>query len=132
MEDLELTGGQGDGAAIRIGISSCILDEKVRFDGGHKHDPLVTGIMERFFQWVPVCPEAEIGLGTPRESLRLVGEATDPRPAACVENYRQGLVPLIVPITLLAHHFRRHPAPWVLDQTYLNPYPAELMLRNHV
>jgi uncharacterized protein YbgA (DUF1722 family) len=51
---------------------------------------------------------------------------------ACIENYRQGLVPLIVPLTLLQHHFRRHPAPWVLEQTYLQPYPAELMLRNHV
>ena len=50
----------------------------------------------------------------------------------CIDDYRQGLVPLVVPLTLLQHHFRRHPAPWVADQTYLNPYPAELMLRNHV
>jgi uncharacterized protein YbgA (DUF1722 family) len=44
---------------------------------------------------------------------------------------RRGLVPL-VPIALLSHHFRHHPHPWVAEQTYLNPYPAELMLRNHV
>lgn len=50
----------------------------------------------------------------------------------CIEDYRKGLVPLIVPITLLLHHFRRHPHPWVLEQTYLSPYPGELMLRNHV
>jgi uncharacterized protein YbgA (DUF1722 family) len=49
-----------------------------------------------------------------------------------IENYRTGGVPLIVPITLLKHHFRKFPAPWVRDQVYLNPYPAELMLRNHV
>ena len=49
-----------------------------------------------------------------------------------IEDYRKGQVPLIVPLTILNHHFRRHPNPWVSEQTYLNPYPAELMLRNHV
>ncbi|MFW6051887.1 MAG: YbgA family protein [Myxococcota bacterium] len=49
-----------------------------------------------------------------------------------IERYRNGLLPLIVPVTLLFHHFRRHPVPWVNEQTYLDPYPAELMLRNHV
>jgi uncharacterized protein YbgA (DUF1722 family) len=49
------------------------------------------------------------------------------------EDYREGLVPLIVPITLLKHHLARHDVPdWVHIQTYLNPYPKELMLRNHV
>lgn len=312
---------------IRVGISTCLLGEKVRFDGGHKHDPLLTDVFGKYFEWVPVCPEVEIGLGTPRESLRLVGSAegiclvaqksgadhteamknwavrrlqqlqamelrgyilkkdspscgmervrvygeagmpqrngrgiwaaalmdqfgllpveeegrlhdmpirenfidrvfaydrwcsfvgSKPRPrdlvsfhtrhklsllshsdslyrrlgqmvsragrtvtedllleyagtfmqalrlratprkhanvlyhlmgylkrdldaedkaelVACIEKYRQGLVPLIVPITLLQHHFRRRPNAWVSDQTYMNPYPAELMLRNHV
>lgn len=312
---------------IRIGISSCLLGQEVRFDGGHKHDTLITETLGRFFQWVPVCPEMEIGLGTPRESLRLVGITESPRLIAprsghdhtermnrwakgrldqlqalelhgyilkkdspscgmervrvygesgrpqkngrglfaaallerfpllpveeegrlhdlpirenfveqvfayhrwtsfrggqprprdlvafhmrhklallahdeptyrrmgrlvaragstnmgvlleaygellmtalkaratprkhanvlyhlagylkqgldpgdraelrdCIESYRRRLVPLVVPITLLKHHFRRHPVPWVLGQTYLNPYPDELMLRNHV
>ncbi len=49
-----------------------------------------------------------------------------------IEEYRLGRLPLIVPITLLRHHFRRHRTEWVLNQTYLNPYPDELMLRNHV
>jgi uncharacterized protein YbgA (DUF1722 family) len=49
------------------------------------------------------------------------------------EDYRQGLVPLIVPLTLLQPHLRRHPVPdWVHQQVYLNPYLKELMLRNHV
>lgn len=312
---------------LRIGISSCLLGEKVRFDGGHKHDTLLTESLGRFFEWVPVCPEVEIGLGTPRESLRLVnlrdslrlvaprsgadhteamhryasrragelaalglhgyilkkdspscgmervrvynqegmpcrngrglfaaalmtcqpqlpveeeGRLHDPvlrenfvervfarhrwlefragQPRAadlvrfhtrhkltllshsephyrqlgrlvaaagrtpfrdvlqqyeelffaalavkasprkhantlyhllgflkekldasdkrelveCVERYRRRQLPLIVPITLLAHHFRRHPVDWVTGQTYLHPYPAELMLRNQV
>jgi uncharacterized protein YbgA (DUF1722 family)/uncharacterized protein YbbK (DUF523 family) len=57
---------------IRIGISSCLLGEGVRFDGGHKKDSFLTGTFGRFVEWVPVCPEVECGLGTPRESMRLV------------------------------------------------------------
>jgi uncharacterized protein YbgA (DUF1722 family)/uncharacterized protein YbbK (DUF523 family) len=57
---------------IRIGISSCLLGQEVRFDGGHKRDPFLTGRLGRFVEWVPVCPEVECGLGTPRSSMRLV------------------------------------------------------------
>jgi uncharacterized protein YbgA (DUF1722 family) len=50
-----------------------------------------------------------------------------------IEDYRQGLLPLIVLLTLLKHHLNRHPVPeWVHQQAYLHPYPKELMLRNHV
>jgi uncharacterized protein YbgA (DUF1722 family)/uncharacterized protein YbbK (DUF523 family) len=317
----------GPEKVIRLGVSSCLLGEEVRFDGGHKHDALLTETFGRFFEWISVCPEMEIGLGTPRESLRLEGVAGSGRLIAprsgsdhteamqrwagkrldelakldlhgyvlkkdspsCgmervriygdsgvalrngtglfaaallgrfpllpveeegrlhdmlirenfiervfayarwrafleaapragnlvafharhklallahdektyrkmgrlvaqvgggkareilnqygtllmqalkvhatarkhanvlfhlmgylkrqldagdkaelarqIENYRTQMVPLIVPITLLLHHFRRHPVDWVMEQTYLSPYPAELMLRNHV
>jgi len=64
---------------IRVGISSCLLGENVRFDGGHKRDPYLVETLGRWFEWVPVCPEMEIGLGAPRESLRLVGKPKDPR-----------------------------------------------------
>ncbi|MBC8452896.1 MAG: DUF523 and DUF1722 domain-containing protein [Chloroflexi bacterium] len=57
---------------IRIGISSCLLGEEVRFDGGHKQDRYLTGTLSQYFEWVPVCPEVEVGLGTPRETIRLV------------------------------------------------------------
>jgi uncharacterized protein YbgA (DUF1722 family)/uncharacterized protein YbbK (DUF523 family) len=314
---------------IRVGISSCLLGEKVRFDGGHKREPYLVLTLGRWFEWVPVCPEIDIGLGAPRESLRLIGKGNRPRlvapasgsdhteamagyagrklhdlaaaglhgyifkkdsptcglhrvrvypgrkgtsptrdgtgvfaralldamPALPVEEegrlhdmplrenfiervfahhrwagfvagrprpkdlvafhaaekmtllahspsglrelgrivagagasdfgrtlqgyglaflevlrqratprkhanvlqhlqgflketvdsdsrkelaeridaYRTGLVPLVVPLTLLLHHFRKHPVDWVLSQSYLRPYPAELMLRNHV
>lgn len=313
---------------IRLGISTCLLGENVRFDGGHKQDLFLLKTLGRYVEWVPVCPEVEIGLGTPRESLRLIGTPEAPRlvapksgsdhtesmrgwsgkrleelaalnlhgyvlkkdspscglfrvrvyteqgmpartgqgifarelvnrlpllpaeeegrlhdmrlrenfierifayyrwnqlldrearPAGLVrfhtahkmtlmahsphhqqemgrlvaqagsrswenvatkygtlfmdtlrvlstpkkhtsvlhhlmgyvkkalnsadkvellgliEDYRRGLVPLVVPLTLLQHHFRRHPVPdWVYQQVYLNPYPKELMLRNHV
>ncbi|MBN1485652.1 MAG: DUF523 and DUF1722 domain-containing protein [Chloroflexia bacterium] len=50
-----------------------------------------------------------------------------------IEEYRKGMLPLIVPLTLLRHHLRRHDVPeWVHQQVYLHPYPRELMLRNHV
>jgi uncharacterized protein YbgA (DUF1722 family)/uncharacterized protein YbbK (DUF523 family) len=61
-----------DPRPIRVGISSCLLGETVRFDGGHKHDSFLTGTFGRFVEWVPVCPEVECGFGTPREPMRLV------------------------------------------------------------
>jgi uncharacterized protein YbgA (DUF1722 family)/uncharacterized protein YbbK (DUF523 family) len=57
---------------IRIGISACLLGQEVRFDGGHKRDPFLTDILGPHVEWVPVCPEVEVGMGTPRETLRLV------------------------------------------------------------
>lgn len=57
---------------LRIGVSACLLGEKVRFDGGHKRDAFVTDILGPFAEWVPVCPEVEAGFGTPRETMRLV------------------------------------------------------------
>ena len=57
---------------IRIGISSCLLGQEVRFDGGHKRDALLIDTLGPQVEWVPVCPEVEMGLGTPREPLRLV------------------------------------------------------------
>jgi uncharacterized protein YbgA (DUF1722 family)/uncharacterized protein YbbK (DUF523 family) len=64
---------------IRIGVSACLLGEKVRFDGGHKRDPFLVETFGRYVEWVPVCPEVELGLGTPRETLRLVRIGNDTR-----------------------------------------------------
>jgi len=57
---------------IRIGVSACVLGQNVRFDGGHKLDHFVRDTLGSFVQFVHVCPELEMGLGVPRESLRLV------------------------------------------------------------
>ena len=57
---------------IRIGISSCLLGEEVRYDGGHKRNALVTGALARFMTFVPVCPEVEVGMPIPRPAIRLV------------------------------------------------------------
>jgi uncharacterized protein YbgA (DUF1722 family)/uncharacterized protein YbbK (DUF523 family) len=65
---------------IRIGISACLLGEKVRFDGGHKLDRFLAYTLGEYVDYVPVCPEVEVGLPTPREALRLVrGEAGEAR-----------------------------------------------------
>jgi len=56
---------------IRVGISACLLGKKVRFDGGHKQDRFLTDTLGRYFQWVAVCPEVEVGLPVPRPTLRL-------------------------------------------------------------
>ncbi len=58
---------------IRIGVSSCLLGRKVRYDGQHKRDDFLTEVLAPFVEWVPVCPELELGLGVPREPIRLVG-----------------------------------------------------------
>jgi uncharacterized protein YbbK (DUF523 family)/uncharacterized protein YbgA (DUF1722 family) len=62
-----------DGARdeVRIGISACLLGQPVRYDGGHKRDAFLTETLARFVTFVPVCPEVEIGLGTPRDTIRL-------------------------------------------------------------
>jgi len=61
-----------DDKKIRVGISACLLGEEVRFDGGHKRDAYITGTLGQFFEFVPVCPEAAVGLGIPRQPIRLV------------------------------------------------------------
>ncbi len=57
---------------VRIGISSCLLGRPVRYDGGHKRDAFLVDTFGPHVEWVPVCPEVEAGLGTPREAMRLV------------------------------------------------------------
>ena len=64
---------------IAVGVSSCLLGEEVRYDGGHQKDSFVTGVLARHFTWVSVCPEMELGLGAPREPIRLVGDPRSPR-----------------------------------------------------
>jgi len=57
---------------IPVGISSCLIGQNVRFDGGHKQDAYITGSLAEFFEFHPFCPEVEIGLGTPRPTIHLI------------------------------------------------------------
>ena len=62
---------------ITLGISSCLLGHKVRYNGGHKRSSFCVNTLDRFFHFEPVCPELAIGLGIPREPIRLVGKLAD-------------------------------------------------------
>ena len=68
-----------DTPRLRIGISRCLVGEQVRHDGGHKRDDVLLDALSRYVEWVPVCPEVEVGLGTPREPMRLAGDPRAPR-----------------------------------------------------
>lgn len=67
------------GEKIRLGISSCLLGNNVRYNGGHQLDKFITGTLGNYVEFVPVCPEVECGLGVPRETMRLVGSMENPR-----------------------------------------------------
>lgn len=73
---------------IPVGISSCLLGEPVRFDGGHKHLRLCTESLSRYFEFVPVCPEVEMGLNIPRTPIHLEGEVSQPRAVETGESGR--------------------------------------------
>jgi uncharacterized protein YbgA (DUF1722 family)/uncharacterized protein YbbK (DUF523 family) len=64
---------------IKLGISTCLLGENVRYDGGHKLDRFLTDTLGQFVEYIPVCPEVECGLGVPRESMHLEGNPDFPR-----------------------------------------------------
>jgi uncharacterized protein YbbK (DUF523 family)/uncharacterized protein YbgA (DUF1722 family) len=63
---------QGETRTLRIGISACLLGERVRYDGGHKRDAFLADVLSAHVEWVPVCPEVELGLGIPRAPIHLV------------------------------------------------------------
>lgn len=65
--------------AIKVGVSTCLLGEIVRYDGGHMLDSYITGTLGKLFTLIPVCPEVESGMTTPREPMRLEGAPTAPR-----------------------------------------------------
>jgi uncharacterized protein YbgA (DUF1722 family)/uncharacterized protein YbbK (DUF523 family) len=88
-----------DEAPLRIGISACLLGQEVRFDGGHKRSDFLVDVFGPFVEFVPVCPEVEIGLGVPRETLRLVrigdetrlvGNKSGADQTAAMERYGEG------------------------------------------
>ncbi|MGL4318504.1 MAG: YbgA family protein [Pseudomonas sp.] len=64
---------------LKLAISACLLGAEVRYNGGHKESQLCSRILAEHFDFVPLCPEVAIGLGTPRPALRLVGDPLAPR-----------------------------------------------------
>jgi uncharacterized protein YbbK (DUF523 family) len=66
----------------RVGISRCLLGDEVRYDGGHKRDTLLLATLGSLVEWIPVCPEVESGMSTPREPIHLVAAADGVRAGA--------------------------------------------------
>jgi uncharacterized protein YbgA (DUF1722 family)/uncharacterized protein YbbK (DUF523 family) len=64
---------------IPVGISSCLIGQTVRYDGGHKLDAYITGTLGKYFEFHPFCPEVAIGMGTPRPAIQLVRFGKDIR-----------------------------------------------------
>jgi len=64
---------------ITIGVSACLLGRKVRFDGGHKRSRFITDALAGHFEFAAFCPEMAIGMGAPRQPIRLVGEDQNPQ-----------------------------------------------------
>jgi len=64
---------------MKIGVSTCLLGENVRWNGGHARSRFVTDVLARYVEFVPVCPEVEAGFPVPRETFRLIGQPDEPR-----------------------------------------------------
>lgn len=73
-------------AIIKVGISSCLLGEEVRYNGGHKHSSLCTSELAQYFEFVSTCPELGAGLGVPRPAIRLVGDPDAPGAVRVIDN----------------------------------------------
>ncbi|HLK12735.1 MAG TPA: DUF523 and DUF1722 domain-containing protein [Candidatus Binatia bacterium] len=73
-----MAGGTARGR-LQVGVSACLLGQRVRWDGTHRRDRFVTDVLGRWVEWIPVCPEVEVGLGVPRTPVRLQGHPAAPR-----------------------------------------------------
>jgi len=78
----------------KLGISACLLGAEVRYNGGHKESRLCSRTLNEYFDFVPLCPEVAIGLGTPREPIRLVGDPQAPRAVGTVNRTVDVTAPL--------------------------------------
>src|SRR4029453_8005894 len=106
---------------IKVGISACLLGNEVRYDGGHKRDAFLADTFGRFVDWVPVCPEVECGLGTPREAMRLVRMGNDVRMitvktgtdlTARMEKFARRRLPSLVQEGLGGYIFKKDSPSW--------------------
>lgn len=79
LEQNDITHGESMTLPITIGVSSCLLGNHVRYDGGHKRDCYISDTLNRHFRLVAVCPEVECGMPAPREPMRLEGDPASPR-----------------------------------------------------
>ena len=118
---------------IRIGVSSCLLGERVRYDGGHKRDSFVDETLRRFVTLVPVCPEMELGLGAPREAihversgdaLRLVGVKTGTDHSAAMRAYAARRVARLAALELSGYILKKGSPSCGMERVPIHPGPG--------
>ncbi|HHF7346456.1 TPA: YbgA family protein [Legionella feeleii] len=80
---------------ILLGVSSCLLGEKVRFDGGHKRDNYICDLLSHYVDFLPICPEVAIGMGIPRPAIRLIGDSGSPRLVEVKNHQRDYTQPML-------------------------------------
>jgi len=73
---------------IRLAVSSCLLGQRVRYDGGDQRNRFVTDVLARHVDLVPICPEVGVGMGVPRAPIHLIGNANAPRAVGVAEPRR--------------------------------------------
>ena len=124
---------------LLLGISSCLLGERVRFDSGHKNHSYITQTLSDYFDFRPFCPEVTIGLGIPREPIRLVTDepggdvrcvGTKSAQKDVTSALRETAHDQFGWIAGLRHYFRKHPNSYIEQSWYMQPHPRELMLHN--
>lgn len=79
---------------ITLGISSCLLGEKTRYDGAHTRDEFIADVLGKWVEFISICPEVECGFAVPREPLRLVGDPESP--CLISVHTRQNYTPLML------------------------------------
>jgi uncharacterized protein YbbK (DUF523 family) len=135
---------------LRLGVSTCLLGENVRFDGGHARDHFVVETLGQWFEFVPVCPEMEIGMGSPSptvlvdddQGLRRVAPSTGQDFTERMETYSERRVRELQRQDLDGYVLKKssptcglerisvHQVDYLAGQLYFDPHPKELMLRN--
>lgn len=115
---------------MRVGISSCLLGREVRWDGGHKRDAFLTGLLAPFVEWVPVCPEVEVGLGIPREpvhlvreegGLRMVAERSGRDLTAAMEHFARGRVAELAKLDLSGYVLKKDSPSCGMERVKVRP-----------
>ena len=103
--------------SIRVGVSACLLGRQVRYDGSHRRNAFVTDVLGRFVEFVPVCPEVELGLGVPRETLRLerrgddirmVGNSSASDHTMAMREYAEHRLDELAPLELCGYIFKQN------------------------
>ena len=126
---------------IRIGVSACLLGAEVRFDGGHKRDRYLTDVLAGDVEWLPVCPELEIGLGIPRPVIQLRGGTSGDRfvlreagtdLSAQIADYSQSRVSELKAMGLDGFIFKKGSPSCGLARVRVYPDEGEMPLRSGI